>query len=342
VGDTAASIVQHGTKSLESYNAYLQGLFFWNKRTAADLKRAIEHFQRSIAVDSGFAKAWAGLAATYVLYTPSEYNITDIAPVEALTRAERAARRALALNERSVEAYAALGNALDQRGHSQEAEEAFQRAIAIDPRYATAHQWYATPLAKLGRQSDALEHVLIAQRLDPLSLVIGAEAAEHLDAAGRTAEATAQYERMLERYSSAYVLNLFAGLHFLIQRDFARGAPLVAGLALDVGADSAASRRLEIALRDSATRTNALRSLAEGTLPNAVALTAVPEVRIAAYRSLGDDEGAIRAFEQAVDGPLYERIYINHVRAILGPELSARPRAQAATQRFVARLRARG
>src|SRR5688500_10829100 len=189
-GGENARVVDEGTEDVAAYNAYLQGLFFWNKRTAADLVRSAEFFQQAIAADSGFATAWAGLAATYVLFTPSQYDVPGILVAEALDRAERAARKALSLNERSAAAYAALANALDQRGRLPEATEAFERAIAIDPRYPTAHQWYATTLVKAGRVSDALESMQTAQRLDPLSLIIGAELGEHLAVVGRRAEAT--------------------------------------------------------------------------------------------------------------------------------------------------------
>ena len=341
VEGSGARVVEQGTRNLEAYNAYLQGLFFWNKRTAADLERAAEFFQRAVAADSTFDKAWAGLAATYVLFTPSEYNVKRYSDVEALDLSERAARRAIALNERSAEAYAALGNSLSQRGQLTEADAAFQRAIALDPRYPTAHQWYATPLAKMGRTADALEQVLTAQRLDPLSLVIGVEVAEHLDINARHSEATAQYERMLERNPDTYVLNNFAGTHFLVRRDFNRAAKLIGGLTRDLGADAAIAARVDAGIRDSSTRTATLRALSGGSFPGAEGVTAVPEVRMAAFRALGDDDGAVAAFERAVDGPDYKLIYINQSFAVLGPELSARPKTRAAVQRFLVRLRER-
>ncbi len=341
-GGSGARVVEHGTENLDAYNAYLQGLFFWNKRTVADLERAATFFQQAIIADSGFAKAWAGLAATYVLFTPSEYDIRRYSAVEALELSERAARRAIALDANSAEAYAALANGLDQRGRLEEADQAFQRAIAIDPRYPTAHQWYATTLVKMGRQTDALEQVLTAQKLDPLSLIIGVEVAEHLDLMGRMVEARAQYERMLERYPNTYSLNYFGGLHFLVAGEYDRAATLLGNLAIDLGADSAAGRRLNAGLRDPSTRSATLRALAAGDSTHDFAVVTRPaETSIAARRALGDDDGAVAAFERAVDGPPYERIYISHALAVLGPELSARPRVQAAKQRFLARLRAR-
>ncbi|QYO66552.1 4-alpha-glucanotransferase [Leptolyngbya sp. 7M] len=57
-----------GTENIQAYQGYLLGRYFWNKRTAKDLDRAIEHFSRSIELDGSFALAHAGLAETYAIY----------------------------------------------------------------------------------------------------------------------------------------------------------------------------------------------------------------------------------------------------------------------------------
>jgi serine/threonine-protein kinase len=342
VGDTAARVVDQGTTSVEAYNAYLQGLFFWNKRTPADLLRAEQFFTQAIAADSGFAKAWAGLASTYVLFHPSEYDIKQYTPDESLRLTEQAARHALALDDRSAEAYVALAYGLAHRGRLAEAADAFQRAIAIDPRYPTARQWYTGTLAMTGKIPEGLEQILAAQRLDPLSLVIGVEVGEWLDVVGRRAEAATQYERMLERYPNVYLLDYFAGLHFLIDHDFDRAAGLIGHMAVDLGADSAAGGRLAAGIRNPSTRAATLRAIANGdSRPEFVAVNAQPESAIAANRALGDEDGAIRALERSVDGPAYQRIYVASTMAVLGPDLRGRPGAQAAFQRLVRRLRGR-
>jgi serine/threonine-protein kinase len=341
VGGSSAQVVDHGTDNLEAYNAYLQGLFFWNKRTVADLGRAEAFFKKAIAADSGFARAWAGLASAYVLFTPSEYDVKRYSAVEALALADRAARRALALDARSAEAYTALGAALAQRGELREAAAAFDRAIEINPRYPTGHQWYSTALVKMGRPADALEQMLVAQRLDPLSLIIGVETGLYLALLGRTSDANAQYERMIERHPNTFVLNFNAGLHYLVHSDFDRAAKLLGQLAVDLGADTSAGRRLERALRDSSTRTATLRALTDSSRsPELAPMQTFPEIAIAAHRALGDDVAAIAAFERAVDvGATIERVYLTHALAVLGPDLTAKPRMQAAIQRYIGRLR---
>ena len=333
VANRGAPSFDQGTKSLAAYNAYLQGLFFWNKRTRADVERSAGYFVQAIEADSAFARAWAGLANAYALFPPMHYDVLSIPPRQALERAERAARRALQLNDRVAEAHAALGQVLVQRGLLDESEESFRRAIAVDPKYPTAHQWYAGALTSKGQVKEALEQALIAQSLDPLSLVIGVEVGEYLDAMGRRAEATAQYDRVLERYPDTYLTNWFVGLHLLVDRDWVRSPALVGRLVVDLGADSATGRRITAGLRDSTTRRATLRALADS------AMASSPPIALASLVALGDIEGAITAFDRIVDGPQFARIYLGDVLAVLGPEVSARPRVQAARSRFLVRLR---
>jgi hypothetical protein len=49
----------------ESYEAYLKGRYFWDKRTSAGFKKSIEYYQQAIAKDKHNALAYAGLAESY-------------------------------------------------------------------------------------------------------------------------------------------------------------------------------------------------------------------------------------------------------------------------------------
>ena len=50
---TTARISREPTRNLEAHNSYLLGMFYWNKRTGEGFKRAIEHFERAIALSEG-------------------------------------------------------------------------------------------------------------------------------------------------------------------------------------------------------------------------------------------------------------------------------------------------
>jgi hypothetical protein len=51
----------------EAHEAYLRGLYFWDKRTEPDLRRAIDNFNAAVAREPSFAPAYAGLANSYNL-----------------------------------------------------------------------------------------------------------------------------------------------------------------------------------------------------------------------------------------------------------------------------------
>jgi tetratricopeptide (TPR) repeat protein len=284
-----------------------------------------------VDLDPEFAAAWAGLASAYVLFVPSEYEVRSIPFGEALDRADEAARRALALDPGQAAAHTALALAYEKRGMMEESGASYRRAIEADPRYPTARQWYATYLAMLGRTAEGVEQIQAAARLDPLSLVILVEVGELLQAAGRRDAATAAYEHVLGLYPGTYLVNYFAGIHFLQRADYARAADLLSGFMAAWNGDSVQAWRLRGAILDPRIRDSVLRLVADSSTR--------PELASAIHLRGGDEEAAIVALERAVEGPDFERIYLPHSLAVLGPELVARPRTQAAIERFFQRLR---
>ena len=163
----------------EAYEAYLKGRYFWNERTGDGLTKAIASFSRAIALDPTFAKAYSGLADAYALAGDWEYGV--LSPKEAFAQAKAAATKALALDERLGEAHASLAFALDIYAWDWDAAgKEFARAIELNPGYATTHHWYAWHLMMLGRNSEGILELRRAQRLDPLSLIIGADLADAL------------------------------------------------------------------------------------------------------------------------------------------------------------------
>ena len=220
----------------------------------------------------------------------------------------------------------------EKRGQVEEAGESFRRAIAADPRYATAHQWYASNLAVRGQLAEAVAAMREAVRLDPLSFVMLTELGEMLDVAGNRPAATAAYEHALELHPDAYVVQYFAGLHFLVLRDFARAGDLLGRTQDGVTNPGEAGRRFGQSLQDPTRRDAALRAMADTAQR--------PELAVASSRALGDDAAAIAGFQRGVEGAQFQSIYMPHILALFGPRLASDPRVQAAMQRFYTRLRA--
>jgi serine/threonine protein kinase/Tfp pilus assembly protein PilF len=155
----------------EAYNEYLKGRFFWNKRTAEDLRKAIEHFRRAISLEANFAAPLAGIADSYI--TLAIYGVE--APGSVIPLARESAQKALELDPQLADAHASLGSIAafhdwDWGG----ADRHFQRAIEITPNYATAHHWYATScLVPQARFAESRRQLQLARELEPVSLAIG-------------------------------------------------------------------------------------------------------------------------------------------------------------------------
>jgi hypothetical protein len=82
---------------------YLRGLYFWEKRTEPDLRRAIENFNGVVARDPSFEPGYAGIANSYNLLWYFGFMKAD----EAVPQASAAVEKALALNPQSAEAHLA-------------------------------------------------------------------------------------------------------------------------------------------------------------------------------------------------------------------------------------------
>lgn len=163
----------------KAYEDYLKGRYFWNKRTADGLKKAVDYFDQAIAKDPNYASAYSGLADTYALLGDWQYAV--MTPKEALPRAKAAAMKALELDNTLSEAHTSLAFCLDGFDWDLEAGgREFLRAIELNPGYATAHHWYAWHLSLLGRYGEAIAEMRKAENLDPLSLIINADLAEVL------------------------------------------------------------------------------------------------------------------------------------------------------------------
>ncbi len=179
----------------EAVELYLKGSYFWNKRTPAELDRAVQYFNLAIAKDPTYAEAYMGLANCYNLLR--EY--TTMPAEEAYPKAKAAAERAIALNDRLADAHTAL--AFVEFYWSRDmprAERAFRRALELDPNSVRAHHWYGTALLHLGKFDLALAEISKAQQLDPRSRAILADKGLILYYAGHVQEAVDLLEQLAE------------------------------------------------------------------------------------------------------------------------------------------------
>lgn len=168
-GETKNKVTRNYTENTEAYRSYLQGRYYWNKRTPEGFQKGVEHFQRAIENDPNYALAYVGLADSYALL--GAYGV--LPPAEAMPRAGAAARKALELDTSLAEAHASLGlTAFLYDWNWALAEKEFSNAIRLKPGYPTSHHWYGEYFIAMGRTADALAELKKAQELDPLSTII--------------------------------------------------------------------------------------------------------------------------------------------------------------------------
>lgn len=191
------NIAKNYTTNSDAYQLYLRGLFHWHKRTADDLKKAIDYFNRAKENDPSFALAYAGLAITYSVL-PSNTVMTKQETAEANLKAKAAALKALELDNTLAEAYAVLAEVKHNEWDFAGAEKDHKKAIELNPNFATAHQWYSEMLANLGRHDEALAEVKKAYELDPFSVAVNMNVGMRYGAARRYDEAIAQFKKTIE------------------------------------------------------------------------------------------------------------------------------------------------
>src|SRR5881296_43024 len=161
----ALSLPAQQQPNTEVYDLYLQGLFFSNKSSEEDLRRALNFFQRAVEKDPTFARAWTGVAKVW-------YFLADIyvKPLDAYATSKEAALKAIALDEKDAEAHCYLSEAkrvLDWDLDGQNAE--LKRALQLDPNSAPAHFFSALLPLFRGELKEGLRLVLEAEKLDPIS-----------------------------------------------------------------------------------------------------------------------------------------------------------------------------
>ena len=195
-GEQQQQLAKSETANPEAYQLYLRGRFHLVKREADDLRKSIDYFNRAILLDSNYARAYAGLADTYALY--SDYTPGGDTSVETLAKAKDAALKALSLDEDSAEAHASLGLIMHNEYNFAGAERELKRAVELDPDYAAARHWYGILLRSLGRFDEMFAEYRRAVELDPLSPLMTDVYGSGLFFARRYDEALVQYNKSLE------------------------------------------------------------------------------------------------------------------------------------------------
>ena len=198
----------------EAYELYLRGRYCWNKRTEEGYDKAIQFFERAIAIQPDYAQAYAGLADCFAML--SDWKKRGLSRLETISLARSNALKALQLDESLADAHASLGSiSYVYDWNWPLAEKEFQRAIELNSNYATAHHWYAYYCFSRNRIDEGLREIRMAQQLDPQSLIIHNDVGQLLYEARQYDEAIEEERRTLEMEQSLPWPHLWLGLSYL-------------------------------------------------------------------------------------------------------------------------------
>ena len=193
----------------EAHRLLLLGRHLIDRLSGQDIVRSIEHLEEAVAIDPGYALAWAwlGVARTHA-------SALGLAPVaEGNARAGDAARMALQLEPDLVEGY--LSICWNQMMHGwdwQGARASIGRALQLAPGNADALSAAALLDYNLGRLEEALAFAQRAVEQDPLNAKSYTHLGRTLAALQRFADAERAYRKALELSPDGVAFRLLLSL----------------------------------------------------------------------------------------------------------------------------------
>ncbi len=186
-----------------AYEAYLKGVYLWNKGTPANLKKAITYYEQAIAKDPNFALAYNGLASCY-----GTLGVFYLDPKEMQPKEQFYAQKALELDSTLAPSFVALAvYRLYYAWDWPAAERYYLRALELNPKHDIAHSTFGRYLFAMGRTDEGIAEIKRALELDPLSLFINQSLGHTYYLARRFDQAIEQCQKILEldpNYVRAY------------------------------------------------------------------------------------------------------------------------------------------
>ncbi|HEX9083289.1 MAG TPA: BTAD domain-containing putative transcriptional regulator [Gemmatimonadaceae bacterium] len=154
------------TNDLQAYKLFLKGRQWFIKYTTEGYAQAIDCFDRALARDPSFARAWANLAMAYTELAESGVTAPDVLN----ERAAEAAANALRLDPDLAAAHCTAAHIKMVRDFDWSgAEQGFKRALELSPSDDDTFDLYGRLCAGLGRHDEAIALQRRAQELDPLA-----------------------------------------------------------------------------------------------------------------------------------------------------------------------------
>ena len=149
-GRQRKALETHGTQVAGAYDYYLQGRgYLQNYDREENLDSAVQVFERALAIDPGYALAYAGLGDAYWKKYRSNKEPSWI------EKSRSACQQASRLDSKLSSAHACLGTLSAGTGNYQEAAREFERAVETEPTNDDAFRGLAGAYERLGKPEEA-------------------------------------------------------------------------------------------------------------------------------------------------------------------------------------------
>lgn len=177
------------------YDEYLLGRYYRNRRSGADLERAIAHFSRALARDPDYLPAMRGIAGAYLL--SSFYGSLPL--TDAVAAATSQLRRATSLAGEDPEVLALFGLMDYLQGSYGQAADHLSRAVALHANLGEGWMWLGLALRQQGKLAEALAAFRRAGELEPLLVTAAVNQADALAWSGAGEDGLARLLELADR-----------------------------------------------------------------------------------------------------------------------------------------------
>jgi serine/threonine protein kinase/tetratricopeptide (TPR) repeat protein len=203
-------LVEQATKNVEAYQLYWKGRALLSRR-GANMRPAIDLFQKAVELDPGYSLAWAGIAEALTWLA-----ITGFARgCDSKPQAMAAATRSIELDPGSAAGHTALACAsLVFENNRTAARQEYERALELNPSYALGRCWYALFYLQwaCGDFGRGVAEGRRALDTDPLSAYVTMILACCLCTAGRLDEAIETALRAVQQDPESFVARWALGV----------------------------------------------------------------------------------------------------------------------------------
>ena len=286
-----------GTRHIDAYQLYLGGLNHAQAIRADSLRRSIELFTHALQLDPGYALAHVGIAESQRRMIFG----ADQPPLEVFASWRRHLDRALELAPDLADAFAMQGWLRHWCDHDWVgAERAYRRALALNPNLAHACLGLGFMLTTIGRRDEGMDLMRNARELDPMGLLTCTIEATFLLRLGDAAGCHARLSRVLEFAPQFWIAHLALAI-WHEQRGDVEAAFASIERAVALGDQTSQAEALQGAMLAHHGRAQEAREVLS-RLVNRAGDRYVPPTSLAAVQAaLGERESALANLERAFD-----------------------------------------